>query len=57
MQTGRTHGMRTLSDSLIHLVRDHLVEPMEAYVRAADKTEFLSLLQREGITLDPSEES
>jgi len=48
MQTGKAKGMRTLNDSLMQLVRDGLVEPTEAYLKAADKAELKTLLEREG---------
>ncbi len=51
MQTGRKLGMRTLGDSLIELVRDGTVEPMEAYRKAVNKDEFKNLLARAGIQL------
>jgi twitching motility protein PilT len=52
MQTGRAQGMITLNDSLLDLVRRKVVDPREAYVKAVNKAEFKSALQREGIALD-----
>ena len=37
MQTNKRVGMVTLNDSLLDLVDKDLVEPQEAYMRAADK--------------------
>ena len=51
MQTGRNQGMRTLGDSLIELVRNGVVEPQEAYLKAVNKDEFKNLLARAGIQL------
>jgi twitching motility protein PilT len=52
MQTGRGQGMVTLNGSLLELIKKGLVEPKEAYYRAASKAEFKSLLDREGISLE-----
>jgi twitching motility protein PilT len=52
MQTSRAQGMRTLGDSLIELVKKGLVDPREAYMRALDKLEFKTALQRAGMSLD-----
>ena len=51
MQTGRKHGMVTLADSLMTLVRSGAVEPDEAYIKAADKESFLRMLKADGIEL------
>jgi twitching motility protein PilT len=48
MQTGRSQGMRTLNDALAELVRKGLVEPMEAYLKAVDKSELRTVLERDG---------
>lgn len=52
MQTGKGQGMVTLNGSLLELIKKGLVEPSEAYYRAASKAEFKALLDREGIKLD-----
>ncbi len=52
MQTGRAHGMVTLNDSLLELLRKGLIEPREAYMKSVNKTELKSIFQREGIKLD-----
>ncbi|MCO6512277.1 MAG: type IV pilus twitching motility protein PilT [Aridibacter famidurans] len=51
MQTGKNLGMAMLNDSLMELVRQGLVEPRDAYIKAVDKTGFEILLQRSGMTL------
>jgi twitching motility protein PilT len=51
MQTARNQGMITLNDSLIDLVRRKLVEPLEAYRKSVNKSEFKNMLSREGINL------
>jgi len=48
MQTGRSQGMRTLNDALMQLVRTKQVEPMEAYLKAVDKDELRTVLERDG---------
>jgi twitching motility protein PilT len=51
MQTGRGKGMQTLNDHLFTLVKSKRVHPREAYIKAADKSAFRELLNREGIEL------
>jgi twitching motility protein PilT len=51
MQTGKTHGMAMLNDSLFDLVNKGLVEPRDAYVKAVDKTNFEALLNRNGMKI------
>jgi len=52
MQTGKSFGMVTLNNALIELVRNKTVDPKEAYVKAVDKAEMKTLLEREGINAD-----
>ena len=51
MQTGKQHGMVMLNDALFGLVQKGLVEPIDAFVKAVDKANFESLLQRNGFRL------
>jgi twitching motility protein PilT len=48
IQTGRTLGMQTLSDSMIELVKEGVVEPQEAFDRSPVKKEFGLMLTRNG---------
>jgi twitching motility protein PilT len=48
MQTGRTQGMQTMSDSLLELVKKGIVDPDEAYKKSVNKDEFRNLLTRAG---------
>jgi twitching motility protein PilT len=48
MQVGKALGMQTLNDALAELVRQQLVAPEEAYVKAVDKAGFETLLKRIG---------
>lgn len=52
MQTGKNLGMCKMEDTLLKLVADDQVDPMEAYRKANNKQEFKSLLEREGITIE-----
>lgn len=52
MQTGRKAGMMLLNDSLAKLVEDRIVDPREAYLKAADKEDLLNRLRSLGI--DPA---
>ncbi len=51
MQTGKNHGMVMLNDALFDLVKKGLVEPRDAYIKAVDKANFESLLNRNGMKL------
>ena len=55
MQTGRKLGMRKMEDTLLRLVKEGLVEPMEAYRKANNKQEFHGLLKGLGIDIDAEE--
>ncbi len=57
MQTGRKHGMVLMNESFLDLVKNKVIEPQEAYAKAADKSGFLSLLKRNNIDVSwaPSE--
>ena len=48
MQTSKRIGMMTLNDALLDLVERQLVEPREAYTKAADKTGFAAALKARG---------
>ncbi len=54
MQTGGKQGMRLLNDSLAELVRDRVVDPVQAYLKAVDKSGFEAALTNMGIALDLS---
>lgn len=51
MQTGKTHGMVMLNDSLFDLVQKGIVEPRDAYIKAVDKTNFETMLTRGGFKI------
>jgi len=51
MQTGKQHGMVMLNDALFEHVKNGLVEPMDAYIKAVDKTTFATMLERGGFKL------
>jgi twitching motility protein PilT len=48
MQTSRRIGMVTLNDALIEHVDGGRVEPKEAYMKAVDKLNFMSMLKQRG---------
>ncbi|MGH9323079.1 MAG: type IV pilus twitching motility protein PilT [Vicinamibacteria bacterium] len=52
MQTSKRQGMVTMNDSLFALVKQGLVEPKEAWMKAAEKTALLGLLKTNGIDVD-----
>ena len=45
MQTGRKHGMVTLNDALVDLVKKGLITADEAFVKAADKAGITAQLK------------
>jgi len=49
MQTGRGHGMVTLNDALLDLVRKKLVDPEEALAKSVAKTELRKALEANGL--------
>ncbi len=51
MQTGKALGMVMLNDALFDLVKKGLVEPRDAYIKAIDKSNFESLLNRNGMKI------
>jgi len=53
MQTGRAAGMQTMGDALVELVKKKLVEPKEAWLKAANKADLKGQLDRAGIAFDP----
>ncbi len=53
MQTGRQLGMRQLNDDLARLVKEKVVEPEEAWRKAADKDGLVARLNAAGIRFEP----
>jgi twitching motility protein PilT len=51
MQTGKQHGMVMLNDALFNLVQQGIVEPRDAYIKAVDKTNFETMLNRGGFRI------
>ncbi len=51
MQTGKNHGMVMLNEALFEHVQNGTVEPVDAYIKAVDKTGFETMLTRGGFKL------
>ncbi|MHB8798872.1 MAG: type IV pilus twitching motility protein PilT [Thermoanaerobaculia bacterium] len=51
LQTSKAQGMRLLNDSLLDLVKQGLVEPREAYLKAIDKGALLGAFRTNNIPL------
>ena len=51
MQTGKAHGMVMLNDALFDHVKNGLVEPRDAYIKAVDKAGFEMMLNRGGFKI------
>ena len=52
MQTSKKQGMVTMNDNLFKLVKDGVVEPKEAWMKAVDKTGLLGLFRSGNIPTD-----
>ncbi len=52
MQTAKGQGMVVLNDALFKLVIEKQVAPEEAYIKAIDKSGFMSMLKAKGISLN-----
>jgi twitching motility protein PilT len=49
MQTGKRYGMCLMNESFTDLVKRKIVEPQEAYAKAIDKVNLLSMYKKNGI--------
>jgi twitching motility protein PilT len=49
IQTGKAQGMTTLNDSLMTLVKNKVIDIREAHMMSVNKSEFGSMLVREGL--------
>ena len=49
MQTSKRLGMVTLNDALLELVDGRLIEPVEGYSKAVDKTMYLAAIKSRGL--------
>ena len=49
MQTGKRYGMCLMNESFTDLVKRKIVEPQEAYAKAADKPNLLSMYKKNNI--------
>ena len=54
LQTGKAQGMCQMTDSLLDLVENGIVEPREAYLKASDKEALLSKFRAGGIAFEPA---
>ena len=55
IQTGSKAGMRLMNDSLVQLVKEGTVEPMEAYTKSVEKESFINEMAHAGIAFDPND--
>ena len=51
MQTGQKYGMQLLTDHLLKLVKDGIVEPREAWLKSVEKQDFEIRLRQAGFEL------
>jgi twitching motility protein PilT len=54
MQTAKKEGNTLLNEELAKAIKEDLVEPEEAYLKAVDKDAFLKTLEAAGITYKPT---
>ncbi len=54
MQMGGKVGMRLLNDSLLELIKDDVIEPLEAYIKSIDKEDMKKKFSDNGIAFDSS---
>jgi len=52
LQTGKNLGMQTMTDHLFKLVKDGIVEPEEAYIKANDKATLKDMFKKNNIPLN-----
>ena len=55
MQTAKKEGMTLLNEQLANLVKEDIVEPAEAYQKAADREDLLKHFQAANIPFNPAE--
>gem|GEM_PF-822367 len=55
MQVSKDVGMQNLNDHLVQLVKDDVVEPREAYLKAVDKQNLVQMFEKAGIRFEASE--
>ena len=56
MQTQKALGMRLLNESLCELVKDGVVDPKEAYLKAIDKDDLVIAFKRAKIPFNPDKQ-
>jgi twitching motility protein PilT len=49
MQTGKKYGMSLMTEALLELVKKKIVEPVEAYAKALDKTGLLNSFKKNNV--------
>ncbi len=54
MQTAKKEGMTLINDELSRLVKNDIIEPEEAYLKAVDKEGLLKQLEAVGVSYKPS---
>ncbi len=54
ISTGKRHGMRSLSESLIELINHKVITVDDAYMAATDKENFMRELERLGVRFNPA---
>jgi twitching motility protein PilT len=55
LQTGKAQGMCQMTESLIALVTNGVVEPREAYLKASDKEALLSKFRANDVDFEPAQ--
>ncbi|MDE3244786.1 MAG: Flp pilus assembly complex ATPase component TadA [Acidobacteriota bacterium] len=53
MKTGRQYGQMLQNDVLVKLIKDKIIEPMEAYRKCHDRETFIQACKKAGLAFDP----
>jgi len=56
MQTAKKEGMTLLNQELTRLVKEDIVEPMEAFTKSVDRNDLLKNFEANSISFDAPEE-
>ena len=53
IQVNKGMGMITMNDAVLQLVKDDIVEPIDAYMKVIDKSGLATMFEKEGIDFTP----
>jgi twitching motility protein PilT len=53
MKTGRAYGQRLMNESMVELIQQRMLDPMEAYNNCLDRDGFITACKKGGVNFDP----